>query len=505
MNIVFSIQINIFSKIKNFYIRRFEIDNLVIVGGGIMGLTLATLVSEIYPKHKITLFERLNACGEESSKGINNAGTGHAGYCELNYTPETSKNSIEINRAIKINSMFESSLEFWSYLDKKYNFFNIKKFLKKTPHVSFVWGEKDSLFLKKRYLKLKKQPLFKDMEFTENPRVIEKWAPLLMEGRNSCEKVAATRVKHGTDINFGELIKQLLVVLKKNNNFSLNLCSDVTSINFQSDNKIEVTINQKKKYVTNNIFLGAGGMTINLLQKLGISEINGYGGFPISGKWLISKNKKLISKHTCKVYSQAFPGAPSMSIPHLDQRIIEGEEMLMFGPFAGFSSKYLINGSPLDLFKSIKCNNFMTLVKVFFSNLMLTKYLFIQAFMSHKSQMRQLRMFYPNARKGDWNPITAGQRVQIMKKNSKNKGEIKFGTEVIYSKKGNLAALLGASPGASTACYIMIEILTKIYGQESASKKLQEISPSYKININKKPIFLNKTRRSTYKNLGLMK
>ena len=469
-----------------------------------MGLTLATLVSEIYPNRKITLFERLNACGEESSKGINNAGTGHAGYCELNYTPETTKNSIEINRAIQINLMFESSLEFWSYLDKKYKFFNIKKFLKKTPHVSFVWGEKDSLFLKKRYLKLIKQPLFEDMEFTENPKVIEKWAPLLMEGRNSFEKVAATKVNHGTDINFGELTNQLLVILKKNNNFSLNLCSDVTSINFSNDNKVELTINQKKKYVADKIFLGAGGMTINLLHKLGIKEINGYGGFPISGKWLISKNKKLITKHTCKVYSQAFPGAPSMSIPHLDQRIIDGEDILLFGPFAGFSTRYLINGSSLDLFKSIKCNNFMTLIKVFCNNFMLTKYFFTQAFMSHKSQMKQLRMFYPNARKIDWKRITAGQRVQIMKKNSKNEGEIKFGTEIIYSKKNNLAALLGASPGASTACYIMIEILTKIYGHRSSSKKIKEISPSFKINLNSKPVFLRKIRKKTYKNLGLI-
>jgi malate dehydrogenase (quinone) len=470
-----------------------------------MGLTLATLVSEIYPNDKISLFERLSACGEESSKGINNAGTGHAGYCELNYTPETSKNSIEINRAIKINSMFECSLEFWSYLDKKYNFFNVKKFLKKTPHISFVWGEKDSLFLKKRYLKLKKQPLFKDMEFTENPRVIKRWAPLLMEGRNSYKKVAATKVNHGTDINFSELIKQLLKVLKKNNNFSLNLASDVTSINFRNDSKIELKINKKKKYVAEKIFLGAGGMTINLLQKLGINEINGYGGFPLSGKWLVSKNKEIISKHSCKVYSQAFPGAPSMSIPHLDQRVIEGDEILMFGPFAGFSTKYLINGSSFDLFKSIRHNNFMTLVKVFFNNLKLTKYLFLQTLMTHKSQMKQLRMFYPNARKEDWKSITAGQRVQIMKQNSKNKGEIRFGTEVIYSKRGSLAALLGASPGASTACYIMIEILTKMYGQECASKKLQQISPSYKININKNSIFLKKIRNRTYKNLGLIK
>ena len=468
-----------------------------------MGLTLAALVSEVYPNQNITLFERLDACGEESSKGINNAGTGHAGYCELNYTPENSRNLIQINRAIQINSMFETSLEFWSYLHKKYNFFNVKKFLKKTPHISFVWGKKDTLFLKKRYLKLKKEPLFRGIEFTENPKVIERWAPLLMKGRSSTEQVAATRVKHGTDIDFGELIKQFLEILKKNKNFSLNLSSDVTSINFQSDNQIEVTINKKKKYLTNKIFIGAGGMTINILQKLGIKQIYGYGGFPISGKWLISKNKKLINKHSCKVYSQAFPDAPSMSIPHLDQRVIAGEEMLLFGPFASFSTKYLINGSLFDLFKSIKRNNFMTLIKVFCNNLMLTKYLFKQAFMSHKSQMKQLKKFYPDAKKKDWELVKAGQRVQIMKKNLKNTAEIKFGTEVIYSKKGNLTALLGASPGASTACHIMIEILTKIYGQQSASKKLQEISPSYKININKKPLFLKKIRNRTYKNLGL--
>tara|TARA_B110000967_G_C18872359_1_gene556184 strand:- start:861 stop:2336 length:1476 start_codon:yes stop_codon:yes gene_type:complete len=482
--------------------------DITLVGGGIMSLTLAALINEVNPKLKIHLIERLSECGKESSDALNNAGTGHAGYCELNYTPQNEEGEVAIKRAIEINEMFEISLQFWAYLNNKYLKFNPEKFIRKTPHISFVWGRNNVEFLRRRYLKLSKQPLFEGIEFTEDYKTIKDWAPLLIEGRSPDEALAATRVAHGTDVDFGNLTSQLLMILLKNKNFTLSLNSNVTSIK-PTDNKewiIHTKNNKKNKKFTNKsslVFIGAGGMAINLLQKMKLREAYGYAGYPVSGKWLISTKKSLIKKHKAKVYSHVLPKAPPMSIPHLDLRVIGKSEVLLFGPFAGFSFKFLKYGSSLDLLKSIKLNNIKTLSFVMLKNLSLLMYLIKQSLMSNKSRIEQLKRFYPNVKTADWKIYTAGQRVQIIK-NCPNKGpKLEFGTEIICTKNKKLAALLGASPGASVAASSMIKVLTELLHDPSYKKKLQKIIPSYGFDLNKKPELLKRVRVKIYKQLGL--
>ena len=481
--------------------------SITLIGGGIMSLSLGVLIKELFPGYQINLIERLNDVSLESSGGLNNAGTGHAGYCELNYTPENKYGQVDISRAIKINEMFENSLEFWAYLEKKYDEFDSSKFLRKIPHISFVKGDKNINFLKKRFDILKKQPLFKEIEFTKDPKLIQKWVPLLFTNNLKEEKFAATKVDHGSDINFGEITRQLLNILKKNKNFYFYPNSNVEKILFNKDGDLTVDIKNlvsKKIYriISNKVFIGAGGQSIPLLQKIGLKEANGYAGFPLSGKWLISENKKIIAKHNAKVYGQAFEDAPPMSIPHLDLRVIDGEKKLLFGPFAGFTFKFLKQGSNLDLPKSIRLNNFRSLIIVFFKNLPLLIYLIKQSFMSHASRMKQLSFFYADAKESDWKLLDAGKRVQIIKNCPFEGSKLEFGTEVIFSKNKNLAALIGASPGASVSANAMSNVLIGMFGK-NAHKDLKKIINSFESNLNRSAKRVVAFRTKVYKQLGL--
>ena len=481
-------------------------NNIVLVGGGVMSLTLAVLINEIYPEIQIDIIERLPSCGLESSDALNNAGTGHAGYCELNYTPINKKNQLNINKALEINENFETSLIFWAYLDQKYSFFNTRKFIKKTPHISFVSGLKNVSFLKKRYALLKKQPLFKEMLLTENVELIAKWAPLLLKGRKNLDSLAATKIDHGTDINFGELTNQLLGILEKKDNFSLLVNSEVETIKQRKDKRYNILIRNLKtnktiEMVSNYTFLGSGGKTISMLQDMKLNEAKGYAGFPISGKWLICNKTDLVKMHNAKVYTQVMEGAPPMSIPHLDLRVISNKKLLLFGPFAGFNAKLLKHGSFFDFPRSIKLNNIVPMTLVLFKNFSLLLYLIKQTLMNHKSRIKELQKFYPEANLRDWKLLTAGQRVQIIKNCPFEGSKLEFGTEIIYSKNKKLAALIGASPGASVAVASMLDVFVNFFGSEE--KKIRDIIPSYKLKLNDNPSVLKKIRGKTYKYLGL--
>jgi malate dehydrogenase (quinone) len=462
--------------------------DVVLIGAGIMSATLGLLLKELQPDLKIEIYERLDVAAAESSDAWNNAGTGHAAFCELNYTPELDNGEVDVKKAVKISEAFEVSRQLWAYLVEKNLLKDPETFIKSVPHLSFVWGDDNVNYLKKRFEALQQYELFKEMEFTEDAEVIKAWAPLVMEGRKSNDKIAATSMKYGTDVNFGALTRSIFKYLESLDGVSLHFNHEVNKLKKKDDNKWrlkikDLTTGEKKRIYTPFVFIGAGGGSLLLLEKANIPEGEGYGGFPVSGQWLKCTNEEVIKKHAVKVYGKASVGAPPMSVPHIDTRVINGKKELLFGPYAGFSTKFLKNGSYFDLIKSIELDNIRPMLGAGMKNIPLTKYLIEQVFQSSKDRMKALKEYVPSAKKEDWVLETAGQRVQVIKKDKDGNGVLEFGTEVVSAADGSLAVLLGASPGASTATSIMIELLEKCFPEQMKSEawqnKLKEMIPSF--------------------------
>ncbi len=486
--------------------------DVLLVGAGVMCATLGKLLAQLDPSLKIMMVERLANVAHESSHGLNNAGTGHAGYCELNYTPQMPNGSIKIDRALEINAAFEVSLQFWSYLVDQGLLPPSEKFINQVYHQSFVWGEENVAYLRKRFKALHKHHLFEEMEYSEDHAVLHQWMPLVMRHRDPKQAVAATQVKHGTDVDFGYLTRKLVKALVKLPNFELKVSHTIVSMKQHEDGRWHVRVkdNHAKTARTINagfVFLGAGGGALPLLQKSGIPEAYGYGGFPVSGQWLICRNPRIVKQHTTKVYGKAPVGAPPMSVPHLDARIIDGESTLLFGPFASITTKFLKEGSVLDLFSSLKSGNLKPMLAVARDNLDLTRYLITEAFKSHKDRVAALREFYAEAKEGDWELASAGQRVQIIKACDTKGGKLEFGTEIVTSKDGTLASLLGASPGASTSVQAMIEVIERCFKTRMKSaewkRKMKEMIPSYGESLDENVELLHAVRRRTLATLKL--
>ncbi|WBG91020.1 malate:quinone oxidoreductase [Pantoea piersonii] len=468
--------------------------DVMLIGGGVMSATLGTYLQELEPQWNIEMVERLDKVAEESSNGWNNAGTGHSALAEMNYTPEKDDGSIDISKAVEINESFQISRQFWTYQVNRGVLTNPKSFINSTPHMSFVWGDDNVNFLHKRYEALQKSTLFRGMEYSEDHAQIEKWIPLVMEGRDPKQKVAATRIPIGTDVNFGEITRQLVASLQKSDRFSLETGHEVRDIKRADNGGWNVTIadlhNNNAEHVVHAkfVFIGAGGAALPLLQKSGIPEADNYAGFPVGGEFLVTDNPAVVQRHLAKVYGKASVGAPPMSVPHLDTRMLDGKRVLLFGPFATFSTKYLKNGSLWDMFNATTTSNFMPMVHVGLDNFDLVKYLIGQLMLSDDDRFAALKEYFPEAKKEDWRLAIAGQRVQIIKKDAEKGGVLRLGTEVVASKDGSIAALLGASPGASTAAPIMLTLMEKVFKDKVASdawqSKLKEIIPSYGQKLN---------------------
>lgn len=488
--------------------------NVILIGAGIMSTTLGIFLSILEPNWKIHMYERLTKPAQESSNAWNNAGTGHSAFCELNYTTYNYiNNTFDISKAIKVNEAFEISLQFWTYLIHKKILNHPKSFINNIPHMSFVWGEKDIYFLKKRFQALQNSILFQGMIYSEDPQQICKWIPLLMHGRNKSQKIAATFMERGTDVNFGEITQQLLIALKKNSNFKLYLKHEVTHIQHHNNKHWNIEVidllhqSHKKNINTNFLFIGAGGKSLNLLQTSKIPEAIGYAGFPVGGKFLMTKNQNIVTQHKAKVYGKAPINTPPMSVPHMDTRILNGDKILLFGPFATFSCKFLKYGSWLDLFHSFNKKNLLPIFHAGIDNFKLIQYLVNQLIMSDIDRINSLREYYPTADPTDWSLIQAGQRVQIIKNNKRNRGILQFGTEIISSKDKSLSVLLGASPGASTAVSIALKLLNIMFNERIEShswkNKLKEMIPSYTTKLNNNPTLINKIRKYTSNALNL--
>jgi malate dehydrogenase (quinone) len=460
--------------------------DVILIGAGIMSATLGTFFKELVPDWSIKVFEKLDKPGKESSNVWNNAGTGHAALCELNYTPQKPDGSIDITKAININQQFEVSKQFWSYLVKNNLIQNPQDFIRPLPHMSLVHGESNVQFLKKRYELLSKNPLFAGMEFSDDPKKIKEWVPLIMEGRTDNEPIAATKIDSGTDVNFGALTEFLIQNIQSQG-AEVHYNHHVSNIKRLSDGSWELKVKNLTNgdveyHQANFVFIGAGGASIHLLQKSGIPEGKGIGGFPVSGLFLVCKNQEIVEQHHAKVYGKAKVGAPPMSVPHLDTRYIDGKKALLFGPFAGFSPRFLKTGSLFDLLASVKPHNFLTLLASAGKNFALVKYLIQQLLLTKEKRIEELREFIPVAKSEDWDIVIAGQRVQIIKDTEAGgKGTLQFGTEVISAADGSIAALLGASPGASTAVHIMLQVIEKCFPQylNEWEPKIKEMIPSY--------------------------
>lgn len=479
-----------------------------------MSATLGMMLRQLDPDLDIVMVERLDHVAHESTDGWNNAGTGHAGYCELNYTPETDSGDVEIERALKINASFEVSLQFWSYLVEQGVLPAPSSFINPTPHQSFVWGKKDVAFLRKRYERMSSHHLFREMEYTESPDVLQQWMPLVVKHRDPMQPVAATRVSHGSDVDFGSLTRSMVDYLKSQPNFELMLSHPVRTLAQRDNGRWKVRLRDESTGITKKleagfVFLGAGGGALPLLQKSGIEEANGYGGFPVSGQWLVCQEPEIVKQHHSKVYGKAPVGAPPMSVPHLDTRIINGKPALLFGPYAGFTTRFLKQGSVFDLFGSVKSGNIRSMVSAGKSNMDLTRYLIGEVFQSHEERVAGLKNFYPEAREEDWRLQDAGQRVQIIKKSPDGGGKLEFGTEIVASTDGTLSALLGASPGASTATHAMIDVIERCFPERikdpAWQDRMKTMVPSYGESLVDNESLLRDVRSRTLETLGLSK
>ena len=483
-----------------------ESPDVVLIGAGIMSATLGTVLKELSPSLTMVMLETLADCAQESSHAWNNAGTGHAANCELNYTPQNADGSVDISRALEVNTEFDLSRQLWSYLVKKGAIADPSAFIHACPHMSFVWGEQNVAFLRARYKAMSAHHCYHGMEYSEDRKKIAEWAPLIVAERDADQPIAATRIITGADVDYGSLTHLLVRQLSEQTDFAVHYKQRVVGLDREPGGRWRVTIEDVEQRRTHAIsakfvFIGAGGGALTLLQKSKIPEASGYGGFPVSGIWLRCDVPEVSNRHHAKVYGKAAEGSPPMSVPHLDTRIINGQKSLLFGPYAGFSTRFLKHGALTDLFRSIEPGNILPMLAVARDNMALSEYLIGQVLQTSAHQFAMLQQFFPAAKRHDWQEAVAGQRVQIIKPDAHRTGVLEFGTELVAAADQSLVALLGASPGASTAAFITIEVLQKCFAGELTDagwlSKLRQIIPTYGIDLKKDADACRRTRAET--------
>ncbi|RAE55989.1 FAD-dependent oxidoreductase, partial [Burkholderia multivorans] len=182
--------------------------DVVLIGGGIMSATLGSLLAVLEPSWRIVVLEKSGDLASESSDPWNKAGTGHSGFCELNYMPDPNDGT----KPAAIARQFQLSRQWWSHLAEA-GLIDPSTFVHRTAHMNLVFSDRDVAYLRRRVDTLRTDPLFADMEYSEDAEEIAAWAPLTMEGRGPDGSVAASRVRRGTDVDFGALTRALTSVI----------------------------------------------------------------------------------------------------------------------------------------------------------------------------------------------------------------------------------------------------------------------------------------------------
>jgi len=494
----------------------FSIPNpdVILIGSGVMSANLAALLKCLDPRLKIQVYEATEEIAQEASNGWNNAGTGHAGICELSYTPfREPDGSVKVDNAVKIFEQFEQSRQFWSYAVASGMVDKPSEFINPVPHLSFVHGTEQVDFLEARHAGMAAHHFFSEMEYTTDRTTIASWAPLLTEGRGDVP-IAATKMDGGTDVNFGAISRKLLLWLAAQEG-----CGVATGHRVVDLERVlagwrlsirDLATGEIRHNTAKFVFIGAGGGSLPLLQKAGIPEARGLGGFPIGGQWLICENPDIVTRHQAKVYGQALAAAPTMAVPHLDTRVLDGKKTLLFGPFAAWTTKFLHRkGRWSDLPVSIKPDNLATLVKIGLTNIDLVKYLVQQGTQSMADRMEVLHVFYPAAQAEDWKLIDAGIRVQAIKKTDGEAGIVHYGTEVVTDAGRTISALLGASPGASVSVHIVFEVIKQCFPHLLQSLKgrdrIKAMIPTYDVDIKRaeNAAFFREVHQKASETLGL--
>ena len=482
----------------------------VLVGAGIMSATLGALLRRLEPDWSITLVERLDAAAAESSDAWNNAGTGHSGLCELFYTPQRPDGSIDITKAVRVNEQFQVTRQFWAYAAENGMLSDVRGFLNPVPHVSFVQGADRVAYLRRRRQALAGNPLFARTEWIDDADEFARRLPLMAAGRDFSEPVALDWAAHGTDVDFGALARQLIGYGVRNGTTVL-FGHEVRGLSRQRDASWTLSIRNRRtgenrKLNAKFVFVGAGGQALRLLQKSGIKQTKGFGGFPIAGKFLRSGNPAITVAHGAKVYGLPAVGAPAMTAAHLDARIVNGKPWLLFGPFAGWSPKFLKHGHITDLPRSVTPGNLATMISVGVRQMKLVDYLIGQVRLSQPARVGALREFVPSATDSDWELTTAGQRVQVIRPDKRKSGVLEFDTTVLGAADGGIAGLLGASPGASTAVSIMLDVLQRCFPDRYQAwlPTLKDMVPSLGATLSGEPALFDEVWSWGTKALGLL-
>lgn len=480
--------------------------DVALIGAGIMSATLGALIQHLEPDWSIEFFESLEAPAQESSNAWHNAGTGHAGFCELDYATPLPNGTLDVSKAIETGEQFQITRQFWSALLTGGQLPTASRFVQPMPHLAFVAGAENVAFLRQWFDTLRTEPLFTNLRYSDDPAQIGQWSPALVAGRDSRQPIAASYEASGTDVDYGALTRALIDA-QVARGAQLHLQHRVTDLVREGD-AWRITHRSPSGIGSTRarfVFVGAGGGSLKLLQRSGIPEARGYAGFPVSGKFLRTRNPEVVAAHQVKAYGRAEQGVPGMGAPHLDHRTVDGKGSVLFGPFAGFDPRFLKTGSRLDLLRTVHPGNIGAMLHVAQDNVDLVTYLIREITASRSKQLRALRRLMPSASSDDWELITAGQRVQVIGTDANGRGRLQFGTELVTSPGNNLAGLLGASPGASTAVPVMIRLLQGAFPDRypAWTGRLRELVPSLGRPMNTGEDWALGIRRGTARTLGL--